>query len=1148
MDRRIGCCCTAALSLLAVGCRAPQPNAASERRAALTTDGARVLGFESPSDWTVTGGSATSNDTRIQGQHSLAVTANGWTEILSTSLSSLGTVEATISYKLQLPLAQPNPSWLGATQLYVDVPSRGIWNAYIGQRELTGMPLGSFQTISFQLSDAQLAALGGTYSDLRFKIVLNVPQGAGPYLLDDLRVGPDGSTQPAPTVAEILGFETPVSWTPSAGTRTTSTTRTQAARSLSVTPQGYTTYTSVAFARDRGIVEAAIDIMLPRVQPNAWWYGTAGIQLDCPSHGVSAASLGEKNLTGLALETWHTLYFSLPEATSALLASGCSDLAVRVVLNVPAGAGAHRLDNIRLRAPKELPLTTIAVKQPRLGTPSSVRRSDGAAIELCEQPADPNDPASVAVTYFKCFAASYGLTNPEAEVASSRLKLDAGRNAVLGKKHVTMRQSHGGLPIFGAEAIVHLNSSNAVLSANGKIVPSLALDVQPTLTAAQAESIASAQLTAEETARRAAMQAPSAETVLGIAHPGVIQLPGTEPKLVYQVRRSGYLTLVDARTGDVVVHVDATSSARDRKSYDAEGQGDTSKSKLILSESTTGCPAGAEQEVCDMHTFIGRTFDWYSTTFGRDIRTVNVATIASHANYDDGHCPNAWGFDTMLFCNGMVTQDIVTHEYQHAVFKDLIGGAPPFFVEIWAMEDAYGDIMAALQDDNWIFGDSPPATSGGTCNGNRDLTDPPRCGCVDHMDTFNAADDCHISMGIPSKAAWLMAKGGTFHQIRAEGIGVTKTALLFYHTAETNFTTSIGFHDAAIEYATVCADWARTGHNGFTTEDCRRVNQALAAVGMLGKIEITSPSIGASLPYGGVGMASSSFVATVEDPSDPSCCQDVSWSTNVEGRLNGPQFMLGTPLGARVLYATATFSSGFTATAQIDVNVVNTPPTAAIYSPAAGATIESGVWTQMMGGASDPNQILSSSLITAWSSNSNSDEWFSTTGLSPWVKFGDPGSRTITFTVTDAQGVSRSVTRTITVTTPSGTQPPLAAIMRIQDNVTTAPQDVAITCTPDPADPARMLCYGGTWRMTTLRLTAWETPGAGFTYSWFYDPMGLPQYRTAIGTGPVLDWFVPTHVQFSCGGTFGNIVLQVSNALGATAETWVEMRLADNPC
>lgn len=72
----------------------------------------------------------------------------------------------------------------------------------VGQQNLTGLALGAFNRITYSLSANLAAALAGDYSDLRFRIVLNVPPSQNSYLLDRLWLG---QSTPTPDPGEDGG-------------------------------------------------------------------------------------------------------------------------------------------------------------------------------------------------------------------------------------------------------------------------------------------------------------------------------------------------------------------------------------------------------------------------------------------------------------------------------------------------------------------------------------------------------------------------------------------------------------------------------------------------------------------------------------------------------------------------------------------------------------------------------------------------------------------------------------------------------------------------------------------------------------------------------------------------------------------------------
>jgi len=226
----------------------------------------RVLGFEGAtvSDWSIIQsgpGTLSVSTTASQGSHSLAVGSHGYVPVQSVALPSLGSrVGSVIHYDIMLPsqLKQVSPNNYGATQFYLNSPSLGLNNTYLGQVNLTPLPVGQWSTLTFTPSSSVLTKLRGTYTDLRVTIVVNAPYNATqPYLLDNLRLS--DSTLALITVVDGGGH--PISGltvtayngsTPTSNTGVTDSTGLAkvwvppGSYRFGVTEAGVTTYSSVA--------------------------------------------------------------------------------------------------------------------------------------------------------------------------------------------------------------------------------------------------------------------------------------------------------------------------------------------------------------------------------------------------------------------------------------------------------------------------------------------------------------------------------------------------------------------------------------------------------------------------------------------------------------------------------------------------------------------------------------------------------------------------------------------------------------------------------------------------------------------------------------------------------------------------------------
>jgi hypothetical protein len=150
---------------------------------------ANLLGFETTQYWTSPQAPLAVTGTRkTQGCFGLQVGGSGYRTVNSAPfLTPLAGVTSTIGLDVFIPANQPNPSWLGAVQLYLSCPSAAVYNAYVGQVELTGKPQGAFSTASFTVPPSLVSVLNTAHPDCSFSIAVNMNQTPEPPVLDKLR-------------------------------------------------------------------------------------------------------------------------------------------------------------------------------------------------------------------------------------------------------------------------------------------------------------------------------------------------------------------------------------------------------------------------------------------------------------------------------------------------------------------------------------------------------------------------------------------------------------------------------------------------------------------------------------------------------------------------------------------------------------------------------------------------------------------------------------------------------------------------------------------------------------------------------------------------------------------------------------------------
>jgi V8-like Glu-specific endopeptidase len=200
----------ALLASILSGCGAEDSGDVAERTQEASLEHNRVLGFESPtSDWSTSNGSARAASTTVtEGSASLAVTPNGYTEVISIPVPAPGAARATATLDVRLPQSL---GW-GEARMVVRVPSQGHWWRDLGSQQLSGKAPGVFHSLSFTIPEDVRAALNSGATDVDYRIILNVPWGSGTYLLDNLVVSDQvsgGGTTPGPTSATELSIAVP---------------------------------------------------------------------------------------------------------------------------------------------------------------------------------------------------------------------------------------------------------------------------------------------------------------------------------------------------------------------------------------------------------------------------------------------------------------------------------------------------------------------------------------------------------------------------------------------------------------------------------------------------------------------------------------------------------------------------------------------------------------------------------------------------------------------------------------------------------------------------------------------------------------------------------------------------------------------------
>jgi DNA-binding protein YbaB len=312
------------------------------------------LGFEILTGWSSPQLTLSSGANPVsQGIRSLRIaSAPGKVDILSVPFSAdVAPNGATrMIVDLWVPSNQPNPTFFGTLSATISAPSAGVNGVSLGSLGLTGRAVNRFNQFEFPLPTAVRAALDGNATDVSLKLTLSANVGSGPWYIDNVRflLAPP----PLSSLDAILSFEDVTRWSSPHATLTSSTTFKQnGSRSLQLTTApGFTQLVSAPFGSgplNAPLGQFKVDLRIGANQPNPSWRGTLQLQVDVPSAGIFSAATAVAELTPLPLNAWSTITLALPTSVTTALNAEYGDIILKLLLNVPAGAGPYHFDFIR---------------------------------------------------------------------------------------------------------------------------------------------------------------------------------------------------------------------------------------------------------------------------------------------------------------------------------------------------------------------------------------------------------------------------------------------------------------------------------------------------------------------------------------------------------------------------------------------------------------------------------------------------------------------------------------------------------------------------------------------------------------------------------------------------------------------------------
>ena len=501
--------------------------------------------------------------------------------------------------------------------------------------------------------------------------------------------------------------------------------------------------------------------------------------------------------------------------------------------------------------------------------------------EAAASPTVSSTPTSSTTDPRKTAASFISMNSSNLGVGATTLKIQRINKDLLGMNHVSYNQFYRRIPVFAGEVLVHTNNKGEFSSASSSLATALRVRSVAKIKRYKAVAKAVAAWKAEFKIKKR----PSVKHVKQyILDMGVVSnKPENVPYLVWGVKVSdnslfrGYDYYVDAASGEVILSIPEARHI-DRKVYDCSAPvppGDPSRCPIVTVDgykygrlegdppngpNPRYLPGEQSTDADDLYDKLLEIHNYYLSHFGRNGASNQGGTGAgiyyptrtygaTYGDYTPGWtCPDAATQNgAMEFCKDFIMDDVVGHEYAHIVvlYSHFDGTTPTDMVyrgESGALNESNSDVMGEMFElakngsCDWIsgggskWGDSvgrvlydPPSRSHWYWN----IFPPDRfhsrlvyCSIEDNGGT-------HLNSTIPSKAAYLMSRGGYFNGCTISAIGEKKVEQIQYRVTTQYYSRTETFNGAYYKWIAACGDLY-----GADSNECLQVKRALQSVEM----------------------------------------------------------------------------------------------------------------------------------------------------------------------------------------------------------------------------------------------------------------------------------------------------------------------------
>ena len=437
----------------------------------------------------------------------------------------------------------------------------------------------------------------------------------------------------------------------------------------------------------------------------------------------------------------------------------------------------------------------------------------------------PGSGQQVALDFFVANRSLLNMTDPYDELTVIKAKVDHR-----GWENIKLQQSYKGLIVEGSQLILSIDDQRQVRMVNSRhYIGGIDLDTKPAISSGIATSMVRAHIAVQK-------EGPNGPTTTKVVYPYAgnillawkVQLFAHEPV-------GDFIYYIDAQTGTIINHYNNMPFALNQIVYDA-ASGTTFPplaSQIVINNTPSqgtgyGAADAIEKKIYDNTT---ATYNfWAAAPYFRDSFDDQGTIIKSIAHWDNnagnaswitgsatGHGYAKYGDGSGLPNYGPTgnSLDVVAHEFTHGVTGSESGliyqGASGALNE--SISDIFGVMAGQRNDTDWIVAEDYKLPADLNV-GLRYFSHPPDGDQPDHMDDYATPDvggsvydqscenadnndnDCvHINSGIPNKAAYLMAAGGSHHGVVVDpldgAIAASRVMMgRIFHLANTTYLTN----------------------------------------------------------------------------------------------------------------------------------------------------------------------------------------------------------------------------------------------------------------------------------------------------------------------------------------------------------------------